>query len=159
MPMRLNVGFSKKIGQPDFGSLGASVNLELELDSGVVGDQNRLRHQIRQLFGMAKTSVDQALCDQQRGFQNEAGRDRDMKGHGDAQRTVILNHEGRGLNRRSATQSQIRAIKAIANRQRLSLRPQLEKFGVCAVEDLGVQQASDLIDDLKAQPAGIGGNR
>jgi hypothetical protein len=36
MPMKLNVGVSRKMGLPDYGSVGASCNLDLELDSGLI---------------------------------------------------------------------------------------------------------------------------
>lgn len=61
MPLRLNIGLSKKVGLPDYGSLGASVNLELELDSGAIGDPDRLHQQIRNLFGQAENQAEQLL--------------------------------------------------------------------------------------------------
>ena len=36
MPLKLNVGLSRKLGQPDFGSLGASCHVEVELDSSLI---------------------------------------------------------------------------------------------------------------------------
>ena len=36
MPLTLNVGLSKQIGQPDYGSLGASRNVQVELDGGIM---------------------------------------------------------------------------------------------------------------------------
>ncbi|MDA1251419.1 MAG: hypothetical protein O2820_19590 [Planctomycetota bacterium] len=58
MPMKLNVGLSRKVGEPNYGSRGASMNLELELDNSLVEQPERLRDRIRQL---AKASVDEEL--------------------------------------------------------------------------------------------------
>lgn len=163
MPLRLNIGLSKKVGLPDYGSLGASANLELELDSGAVSDPDRLRQQVRYLFGLAKASVEEELNQQQAALPHTA-----TNGHGTAASTNGNGHQhsaanghrpaGRS-NGRAATASQVRAIKTIASRQRLNLAAQLEPFGVQAVEDLSIQQASQLIDELKAEPVGAGGSR
>ena len=38
MPLKLNAGLSRKVADGNYGSRGASVNIELELDSGLVDD-------------------------------------------------------------------------------------------------------------------------
>ena len=58
MPLKLNVGLSRKVGEPNYGSRGASVNLELELDSAIVSEPDRLQERIRQMFHLAKDSID-----------------------------------------------------------------------------------------------------
>jgi hypothetical protein len=59
--MKLNVGLSRKVGEPNYGSRGASMNLELELDNSLVEQPKRLRDRIRQLYQLAKASVDEEL--------------------------------------------------------------------------------------------------
>ena len=38
--LKLNAGFSRKVGEANFSSRGASVNVELELESGLGSDGN-----------------------------------------------------------------------------------------------------------------------
>ena len=38
MPLKLNVGISKKIGLPDYGSLGTTCNVEVEVDGRLIFD-------------------------------------------------------------------------------------------------------------------------
>ena len=61
MPLKLNVGASKKVGENNYGSRGASINVEMELDSALVGDPARLQERIRQLFGLVRTSLAEEL--------------------------------------------------------------------------------------------------
>ena len=59
--IKLNAGLSRKVGQPNFSSLGASVNLELELESSLVSDPDKMHDKIRSLFTLARKAVDEEL--------------------------------------------------------------------------------------------------
>jgi hypothetical protein len=59
--MKLNVGASKKVGEANYGSRGASVNIEMELDSGLIAEPNKLREKIRQLFTLVRSSLAEEL--------------------------------------------------------------------------------------------------
>src|SRR5262245_55461618 len=68
MTLKLNVGYSKKIGQPDYGSLGASCNIEVELDQYLVfHDLDGLHAKIKQVFVAARQAVQDEL------HRNESG--------------------------------------------------------------------------------------
>src|SRR5688572_16940011 len=108
--LKLNIGFNRKTGEANYGSRGASVNLELELDSSLVGDGERLKERIRHLFVLAKASVDEEL---------------QVPSAGTGQNTAADNGNGsKGRHRdgtRKATASQVRALHAIADRQAVNL--------------------------------------
>ena len=70
--IRLNAGFSRKVGEANFGSRGASVNLELELESSLVSDSDKMHEKIRSLFALAKKSVDEELRNGNAGKQDSA---------------------------------------------------------------------------------------
>lgn len=61
MPVKLNIGLSRKVGEANYGSRGASINLEVELDNGVLGDPGQLRERVRDLYMLARQSVDDEL--------------------------------------------------------------------------------------------------
>jgi len=137
--LKLNVGLNKKVGEANYGSRGASVNLELEFDSSLVGDTERLRDRIKQLFLMAKTSVDEELADVKSAEPCRNGSD----GHG---RTAGRRRDGT----RPATSNQVRALNAIADKQGLDLIDKLRaRFGVQDLAELTITEASALIDELR----------
>ena len=146
MPVKLNIGLSRKVGEANFGSRGASVNLEVELDSGIISDQQRFQERVRALYAQARQSINAELDLPSEGPAIEQPVPQ-RNGHASA-------HNGNGTHSRqeggSATQSQVRAIFAIARRNRLDPKNLvLERFGLERPEDLSIRDASSLIDDLK----------
>jgi len=59
--LKVHVGLSKKVGLPKFGSRGATVNLEAEVENSVIQDPERLRQHLRRLFELAKVSLEEEL--------------------------------------------------------------------------------------------------
>lgn len=146
--LKLNVGFNRKTGEANFGSRGAAVNLELELDSSLVGEPERLKERVRYLFGLAKASVDEELAGQSPGLQADQPQS-NGNGHG---------HRRDGT--RKATASQSRALHVIADRRGIDLAGLLrQRFGVDQAGDLAITEASQLIDELKGAGNGAGGRR
>ncbi len=149
--LRLNVGFNRKAGEANYGSRGASVNLELELDSGLVADPDRLKDRIRFLFGLAKASVEEELTCHATNVQSVAPVTTNGNGH--------ANSHPRDSTRR-ATASQVRALHAIAKRKNLDATNLVQaRYGVDTPEDLSITDASELIDSLKNSSNGVGGRR
>jgi len=149
MPLKLNVGLSRKVGEPDFGSRGASVNLEIEIDSGAVGEPERLQQTIRRLFGLAKQSITEELQGHHAVPGSNNGHNPLTNGHAQA------NGSHRRSANRFATPAQVKAIRTIASRQGIDLADELHtRFGVDHPQDLTLAQASQLIDGLKSQSSG-----
>jgi hypothetical protein len=142
--LKLNVGFNRKAGEANYGSRGASVNLELELDSGLAGDPERLKERIRSLFLLAKASIDEELTGSGSGNGHAGGHSQAApSGNGHSSR-------GRRDGTRPATASQVRAVHAIGDRQGIDLTDALRtRYGVNHPEAISITEASELIDQLK----------
>ncbi len=137
--LKLNAGISRKVGEPNYGSRGATVHLELEVESHLVQDPDGLTDRIRKLFQLAKRAVDEEL----NGGSSKSTSDRDQSRSDNGRRT------------RPATESQLRAIRAIADRNKIDPDAAArDRFGV-GLDQLSLKEASTLIDHLKAgSPSG-----
>lgn len=155
MPLRIQCGWSRKAGLPDYSSVGASVHLDLEVDSDVVRQPRELRRKLEYLFEQARQAVDAELHAPESG----TGGDR-HEGNGHNGTPDRSNGHANGSSPRPATASQCKAIRAIANRQRVDLGLLLRgEYHVEKPEDLGIADASAIIDRLKASANGSGGRR
>jgi hypothetical protein len=156
MPLKLNVGVSKKLGLPAYSSIGASCNLEVELDNGLLLDPAGFRDRARGAFLAAEQAVDDELARlQAHGEPGEARGATPTNGR----RNGVLAGDGLPALRpearpartgKPATASQVRAIVSIARRQRADLDGLLCDLGVTRPEELTLADASGLIDQLKA---------
>jgi hypothetical protein len=156
MPMRLNVGVSKKLGLPAYSSVGASCNLDLEIETGLLRDPAGFRDQVRDAFDAAQKAVDDELVRLQTG--GEPGESRQViasNGHHNGVHATNGKPTSRlatysGQVGKPATPSQVRAIITIARRQHTNLDGLLDDLGVTRPEELSLADASRLIDQLKA---------
>jgi hypothetical protein len=163
--MKLNVGVSRKVGLPDYGSVGASCNVEVELDSSLLkGDVEAFHAQVRDAYGAARQAVQDELARLQapkvesreklsnRTTANGSG---SRNGRESAAGRAAPARRGERENARSpkpATPNQVQAIHSIARKQDVDLMAiSRQEYEVDRAEELTLRQASSLIDQLKSR--------
>ena len=148
MPLKINVGLNRKVGEANYGSRGACVNFEVEVEPTLVEKPDQLREKVRYLFQLAKTSVEEELSGH--GVQDAASARHSGNGTGGA-------HGGNG-NGHQATDKQLGYARQLAGQvSGLGIRRLDEltnkMFGKLVTE-LTTLDASGLIDMLKQLKAG-----
>ena len=148
--IRLNVGASRKVSDNHYGSKGGNVNIELELDSSLALDSQKLRDHIRKLFDLANASLAEELqannepaCVENSHYQRD-GANLNGNGAGHAVSVALT---------RFATEKQIICIQGLARKHGIPVPKLLKQAGVRVFNDMSVRQASAMIESLKGSSA------
>ncbi len=152
MALKLSVVLSKKIGQPDYGSLGASCGVEFEIDLAAPhSDPKRLQAQVRDAFAACQQAVDNELerLSSSNGKHAEAQPSRDSA---PIEQQASRSHSStEQRTRRLATPAQLQALALLAQRQGLNLDRYVASHSAVATADqLSLVQASRLIGSLRS---------
>ena len=165
MPMTLSIGLSRKLGLPDYGSLGASCNVSVELDATLLRDDlDGFHAQVRKAYAACRQAVQDELSRHQavepsqeptRPPSASAGRTGPQNGNGNGNGRPTASN-GNGAHNASSKQldyiNQLaRQIRGLGIRRVESLAQRM--FGK-PLAGLSSLDASGLIDTLKAAKAG-----
>lgn len=154
MAAKLSVGLQKKVGLPNYGSLGASCHVEFEVDPAWIdADPDRFRRKVHQAYDACHQAVQERLAREKHGEESQTPRFANQTRNEEPDRKTAADDRQDSQQRRhasTATQNQLRAIFSLARRQRIDPeRLAGERFGVDRIEDLSIREASSLIDELK----------
>ena len=173
MPLSINVGLSRKASR-DYQSTGVSINVTAELDQSLLARPDELQAQVANLYAQAESALNQQAsgmsqrepsrpdCDDRRPARSNGNRANGAQGYANGSRPPNGNSNGHRANGNGGgmTDSQRRAINAIARRLNIDPAYEAEQVLGAPLDDLSVRQASELIDHLKAiQPNSNGNER
>jgi hypothetical protein len=164
--LKLHAGVSKKVGLPGFSSASASCTIEAELDSSLLQDHEGFQIVVRRAY----QSCEQAVQDQIARLTSDGDSEPQPQEVVEVRTSPAIS--GATVTRtpaaqfstppspRPATASQVRALRAIAARRKIDLVGLLrDRFGLTTADELGIRQASSLIDELKSdEPTTAGSN-
>lgn len=152
MPLKLNVGVSKKVGEANYGSRGASAHLEVELGGANLHEPEKFQTRIRKLFDLVRQAVEEEL--HRDGAPATPTPPAPPPVPTSPPQAPNGNGKPNGGASRPATPAQCKALYALARQQGLVLADWLnQRAQVRRPDDLTIRQASALIDTLKAATA------
>ena len=155
MSLKLNVGVNKKIGLPDYGSLGTSCYVEVEVDGHLIFDDlDAFQQKVRQAYVACAQAVNDELARQRPDGQSEVSSQATLCPPPVAAAATNGNGHRNGTNGTGASQKQLNYANQLAGQiQGLGIR-RMEvlanlMFGK-SIAGLSSLDASSLIDTLKA---------
>ena len=157
MHMNVKVRLTRKVGQSNYGSLGASCDVQLEQDGTLLfADPHGLQDKIRSAYAECERAIAAELDRQTSSEETSTRHGPASNGDGSTNGHRRMNdscQSGADSSPRKATPGQIQALHAIANRQGLDLTDVLQdRLGLYSVEFLSVAEASQLIHEMNETP-------
>ena len=145
MSTKVILGVCRKIGQPDYGSIGASCNVELELESSLLQrDFNGFHEYVRQAYAACQQAVDDQLDRHQQvngpatsahpGRASRASAETQSRPESQADPSMGNGHNGNGG--RPATEKQLTYIRQLSGQ----------------IKGLGVRRLDTLADNMFGKP-------
>jgi hypothetical protein len=160
MPLKLNVGLSKKLGLPGYGSLGVSCHVEIELDQALItSDLDGFQDRVRRTFVVCRQAVDDELArnraadaDNGSAHSTQSGPAQPAASNGNGSRRNGSG-SGRNGNGQPATEKQLAYAQQLAGQIKgmgaRRLEALADKMFGKPLADLSSLNASGLIDVLK----------
>ena len=149
MSIKLNVGTSKKIGLPDYGSAGSQCNLEIELDSSALDQPEEFHRRVREAYAACRAAVEDELANHRANGTTDTRPTTQPKTE---YRNSSPPERGNG-NRFPVSDKQMRFIsqltKAVKGLTARKLDDYCQQTYGVACKELSSKDASRLIDDLK----------
>jgi len=150
MPIVINVGLSRKTSE-NYNSSGVSINLTAELDTSLLARPDELQVAVSELYEQAEQALDRQASGERPGSNTRSVPTRTGGSNGNG------HTNGRGGNGRSSapngrgmTQSQRKAIQAIAGQLGIDAADEARhEFGI-DLDRASISEASKVIDHLKA---------
>jgi hypothetical protein len=155
--LKLHAGVSKKVGLPGYSSASASCTIEAELDSSLLNDTAGFQIVVQRAYKSCEQAVEDQIARLTNEPESEPGQPQEVVEvrtspaiSGAPVTRIPAAQFSNQPSPRPATTSQVRAIRAICSRRKIDLLSLLrERFGLTTADELGIRQASNLIDELK----------
>ncbi len=164
MPLKLNVGLSKKVGLPNYGSLGASCHVEVELDAQILQqDSDRFHCHVRNAFTACRHAVLEELTRSRAGsHENDVEEDDSQNESQNRDENPVspgIHDRGMATNgRRPASERQLDYVRQlctpILGLGHSKLEALSQRLFSKSMYELSRLEASKLIDAIKAIRAG-----
>jgi hypothetical protein len=163
--MRINVGLSKKIGLPGFGSVGASCTVEFEADQSTLQtDLDAFHRHVRSAYTACRQAVQDELSKHQTDGATQSTGNAAAPNESRSQGAASEGTDGNGRSGSNgggpqrASQNQLEYIQQLARQIRglgvRRLEALAQKMFGKPIAELSTLDASGLIDTLKAAKAG-----
>jgi hypothetical protein len=156
MPLTLSVGVSRKLGLPNYSSIGASCHLEVELDAGLLmRGADDLQHHVRRAYAACRQAVIDELTTAQNNPPPDCLAHNDVIGRNRLRARSANGHSAaiESSTRCFASQRQIhfaeQLFTEIGGAENCALSALSHHLYDKPLEELTSVEASDLIDTLK----------